>query len=155
MWRRVILVRTEVSEERIASIFSVERINELGTTLAVTSNWSTEPVSGSSQSFSCQLLLTLFPAGWCFSPVNYNIKKQTPWLLVRKRTISTDRLPRPAKYCRLLRVEGVAWSSQRIPKVVNLCFLDAVATFHSNNISIILIRLSGLRTRSTTWQKIW
>jgi hypothetical protein len=41
MWRRVALVRTDVSEERIASIIGVERIGELGTTLAVTSNWST------------------------------------------------------------------------------------------------------------------
>jgi hypothetical protein len=31
-------VRTEVSEERIASITRVKRINELGTALAVTSN---------------------------------------------------------------------------------------------------------------------
>jgi hypothetical protein len=40
MWRRVAFVRTDASEERIASIISVERISELGT-LAVTSNWST------------------------------------------------------------------------------------------------------------------
>jgi hypothetical protein len=40
MWRRVTLRGTDVSEERIASI-SVTRINELGTTLAVTSNWGT------------------------------------------------------------------------------------------------------------------
>jgi hypothetical protein len=32
------LNRTDVSKERIASINRVERINELGTTLAVTSN---------------------------------------------------------------------------------------------------------------------
>jgi hypothetical protein len=36
MWHRVTLVRTEVSEERIASIFRVETISELGATLAVT-----------------------------------------------------------------------------------------------------------------------
>jgi hypothetical protein len=36
--RRVALVRTEVSEERIASIYRVTRIGELGKTLAVTSN---------------------------------------------------------------------------------------------------------------------
>jgi hypothetical protein len=40
MLRRVALVRTEVSEERIASIIRVTRINELGTTLAVVSNRS-------------------------------------------------------------------------------------------------------------------
>jgi hypothetical protein len=41
MLRRVALVRTEVSEERSASIFNVTRIDDLGTTLAVTSNRST------------------------------------------------------------------------------------------------------------------
>jgi hypothetical protein len=35
---RVALVRTDVSEELIAYIIRVERIGELGTTLAVTSN---------------------------------------------------------------------------------------------------------------------
>jgi hypothetical protein len=38
---RVALVRTDVSEERIASIIRVTRIGELGTTLPVTSNRST------------------------------------------------------------------------------------------------------------------
>jgi hypothetical protein len=38
MLRRVALVRTDVSEELIASFISVTRIGELGTTLAVTSN---------------------------------------------------------------------------------------------------------------------
>jgi hypothetical protein len=36
--RRVALVRTDVSAERIASIIRATRIGELGTTLAVTSN---------------------------------------------------------------------------------------------------------------------
>jgi hypothetical protein len=36
MLRRVVLVRTDVSEERVFSIFKVKRMNELGTTLAVT-----------------------------------------------------------------------------------------------------------------------
>jgi hypothetical protein len=34
----VVLVRTDVLEERISSIIRVKRIGELGTTLAVTSN---------------------------------------------------------------------------------------------------------------------
>jgi hypothetical protein len=38
MLRRVVLVRTDVSEERSASFIRVTRIGELGTTLAVTSN---------------------------------------------------------------------------------------------------------------------
>jgi hypothetical protein len=39
--RRVALVRTDVSEEFSASFIRVTRIGELGTTLAVTSNWRT------------------------------------------------------------------------------------------------------------------
>jgi hypothetical protein len=39
--RRVALVRTDVSEERIAFIVRVTRINELGTMLALTSNQRT------------------------------------------------------------------------------------------------------------------
>jgi hypothetical protein len=38
MWRRLVLVRNGVSEDQVPSIFRVERIRELGTTLAVTSN---------------------------------------------------------------------------------------------------------------------
>jgi hypothetical protein len=38
MLRRVTLVRTDVSEERISSIIKVERVGKLGTTLVVTSN---------------------------------------------------------------------------------------------------------------------
>jgi hypothetical protein len=41
MLSRVVLVRTEVSEECIATIIRVSRIGELGTTLAVTSNRNT------------------------------------------------------------------------------------------------------------------
>jgi hypothetical protein len=39
MLRRVALVRTDVSGERTASIIMVTRIDEVGTTLAVTSNY--------------------------------------------------------------------------------------------------------------------
>jgi hypothetical protein len=38
MLRRMVLVRTDVSEERSASIIRVTGIDELGTTLALTSN---------------------------------------------------------------------------------------------------------------------
>jgi hypothetical protein len=38
MWRCVDLVRIDVSKRRVASIVRVERISELGTRLAVTSN---------------------------------------------------------------------------------------------------------------------
>jgi hypothetical protein len=45
MLRRVALVRTDVSEERMASIIRVTRIGELGTTLAVTCNIRTALVT--------------------------------------------------------------------------------------------------------------
>jgi hypothetical protein len=38
MLRRMVLVRTDVSEEPSASFIRVRRIGELGTTIAVTSN---------------------------------------------------------------------------------------------------------------------
>jgi hypothetical protein len=47
MWRHVAFVRTEVSEDRIASIIRVKRISELGVKLAATSNWSTQQRSDS------------------------------------------------------------------------------------------------------------
>jgi hypothetical protein len=43
MLRRVVLVKTDVSEELRASFIRVTRIDELGTTLAVTSNRRTLP----------------------------------------------------------------------------------------------------------------
>jgi hypothetical protein len=47
--------------------------------------------------------------------------KQTPRLSARKRTTPTgDRRGR----CKILLVEGIAWSSQRILTAVNLGFLD-------------------------------
>jgi hypothetical protein len=44
MWGRVPLVRSDVSEERMASIIRVERINELGITLPVTSVVPSSPI---------------------------------------------------------------------------------------------------------------
>jgi hypothetical protein len=44
--RHVTLVRTDVSEELIASFIRVKRIGQLGTTLAVTSNRRTLRKSG-------------------------------------------------------------------------------------------------------------
>jgi hypothetical protein len=45
MLRRVALVRTDVSEELSASFIRVTRVDELGTTLAVTSNRRTLPTN--------------------------------------------------------------------------------------------------------------
>jgi hypothetical protein len=56
----------------------------------------------------------------------------------------------------ILRIEGVAWSAQRIPTAVKLCFLDPEPLlFHSCSSSVILTRLSGPRSRLTTSQHIW
>jgi hypothetical protein len=55
MLRRVALVRTDVSEERSASFIRVTRIDELRTTLAVTSN-RRMPQRNTSV---CQLLVTV------------------------------------------------------------------------------------------------
>jgi hypothetical protein len=55
--RFVAVVRTDVSEERTASIIRVTRIGEVGTTLALTATC-----------FGCKLLLMLFPARRFLSP---------------------------------------------------------------------------------------
>jgi hypothetical protein len=52
--------------------------------------------------------------------------KQTPWLLVRRRTIPTD-----DRRGRLLRVKGVPWSARRIPPAANLAFYTGAATTSS------------------------
>jgi hypothetical protein len=58
MLRRVALVRTDVSEERSASIIRVTRIGELGTMLSVTSNRRSGRVTASIVP-SSQILVTL------------------------------------------------------------------------------------------------
>jgi hypothetical protein len=54
--------------------------------------------------------------------------------LVRKRTIQTERPPIVGEVSvNFLRIEGVAWSAQRIRTAVNLGFLDPEPLlFHSN-----------------------
>jgi hypothetical protein len=61
--------------------------------------------------------------------LNLNIvetNKQTNSVVsVRKRPILTERRPLVGEVsAELLRIEGVAWSAQRIPTAVNLGFLD-------------------------------
>jgi hypothetical protein len=56
---------------------------------------------------------------------NDSTKTKIPWLLVRKRTIPTESPPLVGEVSvKLLRIEGVTWSAQRIPTAVNLGFLD-------------------------------
>jgi hypothetical protein len=50
--------------------------------------------------------------------------------LVRERTIPTERPPLVGEVnANFLRIEGVAWSAQRIPTVVNRSFLDRSCYF--------------------------
>jgi hypothetical protein len=55
---------------------------------------------------------------------------------------------------RILRVEGITWSVQRIPTAVNIGFLDRRwLLFHSSTSSVILTRLRGPRSRTTATQE--
>jgi hypothetical protein len=72
-------------------------------------------------------VLHRFVVGICKQMRGYSDirKKQPPWAVVRKRTISTERQPLVGEVSdNFLRIEGVAWSEQRIPTAVNFGFLD-------------------------------
>jgi hypothetical protein len=57
--------------------------------------------------------------------LTFNIKKLNSVALVRKRAIPTERPSLVGEVsANFLRIEGVAWSAQRIPTAVNLGFLD-------------------------------
>jgi hypothetical protein len=59
-------------------------------------------------------------------------------------------------WCQPLRVEGVAWSAQRISTAVNLVFFrPEPLVFHSSSSSVVLTWLSGPRSTSPIFQKIW
>jgi hypothetical protein len=58
--------------------------------------------------------------------------------------------------CQLLRIKGVAWSTQRIPMVVNIDFVDPEPVlFHSSSSSVDLTRLSGPCSRPTPLFLYW
>jgi hypothetical protein len=61
MLRRVALVRTDISEERIASIISVTRIGKIGTALAVTGNRRATTL------VTLMMEVILSPETWLFS----------------------------------------------------------------------------------------
>jgi hypothetical protein len=71
--------------------------------------------------------------------------------------IPTERPPLVGEVnANILRIEGVAWSAQRILTVVNLDILDPEPLlFHSSSSALTLTRLNGPRSRLTTSQKIW
>jgi hypothetical protein len=58
--------------------------------------------------------------------ITYGLKLN-PVALVHERTIPTERPPLVGEVsANFLRIEGVAWSAQRIPTVINLGFLDRI-----------------------------
>jgi hypothetical protein len=87
MLHRVALVRTDVSEELSTYLIRVTRIGELGTTLAVTSNRRTlRRIQDNKAEVNCSI-------NQYISFITNKTKKQTPWPLVRERTIPTERPP--------------------------------------------------------------
>jgi hypothetical protein len=75
--------------------------------------------------------------------------------LVRKRTIQKERPPLVGEVSAKLE-DRCRVVSALDPTAVNLGVLDPQPLlFHSYNSSVILMRLSGPRSRLTTFQKIW
>jgi hypothetical protein len=63
-------------------------------------------------------------------PRRPQITNTTPWPVVRKRTIPTERPPLIGEASAIfLRIEGVTWSTQRNPAFVNPGFLDRIRYF--------------------------
>jgi hypothetical protein len=82
MLRRVALVRTDVSEESIPPIFRVTGIGELGTTLAVTINWSTLRRN------------TMWVAALKFDSSTASVfSRQSSWLLIQRPRVRFPALP--------------------------------------------------------------
>jgi hypothetical protein len=65
------------------------------------------------------------------SPYEFEIELKLNYVaLVRKRTIPTERPPLVGEVsANFLRIQGVAWSAQRILPAVNSVFLTEAATF--------------------------
>jgi hypothetical protein len=78
MLRRVALVRTDVSEERRASIIRVTRIDELGTTLAVTSNRRTLYIYLKYIVILCSFRRFLVMANVPYSPILVTQRRHVP-----------------------------------------------------------------------------
>jgi hypothetical protein len=71
----------------------------------------------------------------CYIMLVLNIKKQTPWPLVRKRTIPTERPPLVGEiYCQLLRIEGcrVVSAADPLRSLISV-FWTGAATFLSSS----------------------
>jgi hypothetical protein len=100
-----------------------------------------------------RILISSLPSLEGFPYWYRQVRKRNYVALVRKRTMPTEWPPRVAN---ILRIEGVAWSAQRIPTTVNLGFPDPeLLLSYSSSSSVILTRLSGPRSRPTASQNIW
>jgi hypothetical protein len=85
-------------------------------------------------------------------------KKKKKSVNFSPQAVYTDRVAAALQrsYCQLLRIEGVAWSAQRILTAVNLGFLyPEPLLYHWSSSSVIYTRMSGPRSRPTTSQKMW
>jgi hypothetical protein len=56
-------------------------------------------------------------------------QEQTPWLLIRKQNIPTERPPLVGEITAHFAGRSVAWSAQWVPTAVNLGFLDRSGYF--------------------------
>jgi hypothetical protein len=75
---------------------------------------------------------------------------------VRERTISSERPPLVGEViANFLRIEGATWPAWRIPTAVLSVFYTGATTFLSSSSSVVLTRLSGLRSRPTTYFLFW
>jgi hypothetical protein len=142
MLRRVVFVKTDVSEELSASFIRVTRIGELGTTLQ-------EPHGVTSQKTPFFIVTAV-----------KNLKsylRYSPLLLVRKRTRATERPPPVEQYwCQLLRMKGYrVVSTAEPPRPLIFSFLDRSRYFFFQVAAHLSLQgLSGPRPRPTATQKI-
>jgi hypothetical protein len=78
------------------------------------------------------------------------IKNSMVW--VRERTIPIERPPLVGEViANCLRIEGATWSAWRIPTAVFSVFYTGAATFLLSSSSVVPTRLSGPRSRPTTF----
>jgi hypothetical protein len=83
-------------------------------------------------------------------------QKQTPWPLVRKRTIQTERSQRPSKLMPTFAGRGSCVVNTSDPYGRESLISRAEQLFFlSCSSSIILTKLSGPRSTTTAYQKMW